>query len=118
MKYLTTQEILHIHDDIIKETGGHGGILSYGNLDFIVNQMKIPKTIERSAIVLFYGILTSHPFVDGNKRTGLESMKTFLYLNGKRFVAEDNDIWSKVHDTSEGKLKFEEIINWIKKSVK
>ncbi len=37
MKYLTTQEILQIHDDIIKETGGHSGILSYGNLDFIVN---------------------------------------------------------------------------------
>ena len=56
MKYLTTQEILQIHDDIIKETGGHSGILSYGNLDFIVNQMGIPKTIERAATVLFYGI--------------------------------------------------------------
>ncbi len=118
MKYLTTQEILQIHDDIIKETGGHSGILSYGNLDFIINQMEIPKTRERAATVLFYGILTSHPFVDGNKRTGLESMKTFLYLNGKEFVAKDNVIWNKLHDISEGKLKFEEILNWIKKSAK
>lgn len=106
MKYLTTQEILQIHDDIIKETGGYAGILSYGNLDFIVNQMEIPKTIERAATVLFYGILTSHPFVDGNKRTGLEIMKTFLYMNGKKFVAKDNDVWNNLHDISEGKLKF------------
>ena len=56
--------------------------------------------------------------MDGNKRTALESMKTFLYLNGKKFVSKDDDVWNRLHDISEGKLKFEEIVNWIKKSVK
>ena len=100
MKCLTTEEVMQIHDDVIKETGGHIGVLSYGNLDFIANQMEIPKTVERVATVLFYGILTSHPFVDGNKRTALESMKTFLYLNGKEFAAKDDDIFNKFHNLS------------------
>lgn len=118
MKYLTTDEIIKIHDELIKETGGHSGIISYGNLDFIVNQTKIPKAIERASAVLFYGILTGHPFLDGNKRTALEATKVFLALNNKQLSTTQEDIWNKLHDISEGKLKFEEIVNWIKENIK
>lgn len=107
-KYITTEEIVAIHDEIIKETGGYSGIISYS---------KIPKTIERVAATLFYGILTSHPFVDGNKRTALESMKTFLSINGKKFAAYEDNLWEKLHSVSEGKLKFEETVKWIKRNV-
>lgn len=117
IKYLTAEEIVAIHEEIIKETGGHSGIISYSNLDFTVEQSKIPKTLERIAATLFYGILTSHPFVDGNKRTALESMKTFLFLNGKNFKSDENELWEKLHSISEGKLKFEEIVKWIKENV-
>ena len=114
--YLSTEEIVAIHHEIIKETGGYEGIISYGNLDFLVSQMQIPKDIFRKAAILFYGILTSHPFLDGNKRTALESMKTFLFINGKGFLADEDDIWDKVHSISEGKLKSDEVVNWIKKN--
>jgi len=117
VKYLTTDEIVAIHDEIIKETGGYEGIISYGNLDFTVSQMQIPKDIVRKAAILFNGILTSHPFLDGNKRTALECMKTFLFLNGRGFSADEKDIWDKVHSISEGKLKFDEVVNWIKKNI-
>lgn len=116
-KYITTEEIVAIHDEIIKETGGYSGIISYSNLDFTAEQSKIPKNTERIAATLFYGILTSHPFVDGNKRTALESMKTFLSINGKKFTAYEDDLWEKLHSVSEGKLKFEETVKWIKKNV-
>ena len=117
IKYLTTEELAAIHEEIIKETGGHSGIISYSNLDFTVEQTKIPKTSERIAATIFYGILTSHPFVDGNKRTALESMKTFLSINGKNFTASENELWDKLHAISEGKLKFEEVVKWIKEKV-
>jgi len=117
-KYLTTEEIIAIHDEIINETGGHSGILSYSNLDFVVAQSKIPKTIERIATTLFYGILTSHPFVDGNKRTAIVSTETFLKENEKELLATDDELWETVHKMSEGKLKFEEVVIWIKKNIK
>lgn len=116
--YLTTEEIIRIHDEIIKETGGHLGIISYGNLDFLVNQTKIPKDIVRASALLFYNILTSHPFVDGNKRTALESIKVFLALNHKQLSANQEELWNIIRDTSEGKLKFEEIVNWIRGRLK
>ncbi len=118
VKYLTTEEIISIHNEIIKSTSGHSGIMSYGNLDFIVSQMEISKDIIRKAATLLFGVLTKHPFTDGNKRTALESMKTFLYLNGKEFVATEDDVWDNLHKISEVKLKFEEVVSWIKKNVK
>lgn len=114
VKYLTTDEIIEIHDKIIEKSGGHSGIISYGNLDFVVDQSKIPKSLDRIATVLFYGILTGHPFVDGNKRTGTIVVDTILKRNGKEFVAKDDEIWTKVQEISTGKLKFEEVVNWIK----
>jgi len=109
---ITVEEVVEIHDRIIKESGSYSGIISYGNLDFIVSQMEIPKSIERKAATLFYGILTKHPFLDGNKRTALVSTQTFLNENNKRFLATDEQLWEIVHEISEGKLKFADVINW------
>ena len=118
MKYLTTDQIIKIHDRIIERSGGHSGLISYGNLDFVVAQSNIPKTIYRITATLFYGILTSHPFIDGNKRTAVIVADTFLEENGKELVAGDEEIWDIVHKISVGKLKFEEVVNWIKENLK
>lgn len=115
---ITTEEIVKIHDEIIKKTGGHSGMISYGNLDFTVSQMKIPKSVERKATTLFYGILTSHPFIDGNKRTAIASIEIFLEKNNKKFIPKDKELWDIVHSVSTGKLKFEEVVVWIKKNIK
>jgi len=113
IQYLSTEDIIGIHDKIISETGGYSGIISYGNIDFIVAQMKIPKDLIRKSAILFFGILTSHPFLDGNKRAALESMRIFLILNGSDFKSPEDEVWDKLHSISEGKLKFEEVVKWI-----
>jgi len=38
--------------------------------------------LAQQAAVLAHGIVHGHAFYDGNKRTGLESMRLFLYVNG------------------------------------
>ena len=45
-------------------------------------------------------------------------MKTFLFLNGKQFAVDEETTWDKLHEISEGKLKFEEVVDWIKRNVK
>jgi len=118
IKYFTTEDVVKIHDNIIKASGGHSGIIAYGNLDFAVSQVKIPKALIRKAAVLFFGIVTRHPFVDGNKRTGLVVAETFLNLNGKRLIAKDKDIWNALHKISEGQMSVDQIAAWLKKNVK
>ena len=117
-KYLTTEEIVLMHDEIIKETGGYAGLISRGNLDFIVSQMQIPQDIARKATTLLFGILSSHPFLDGNKRTAIASVEIFLKRNNKRLEAANQELWDVVHKVSEGKLKFEEVVNWIKDRIR
>ena len=118
IKYLTTEEVVAIHDEIIKSSGGHTGMINLSNLDFVVSQVEIPKNFVRKAATLFFGILISHPFVDGNKRTALESMNAFIRLNGKRFVSDNEETWNRLHQVSEGKLKFEEALQWIRGNIK
>lgn len=43
--------------------------------------------VALQAAVLGYGIAEGQPFVDGNKRTALAAMRTFLRLNGYQFIA-------------------------------
>jgi death-on-curing protein len=39
------------------------------------------------AAVLAHGVAETQPFVEGNKRTALEAMRTFLRLNGYQVIA-------------------------------
>ena len=116
--YFTAEEIIEIHDKIIEKSGGHSGILSAGHLDFNISKSKIPKDMFRSISILFFGILTSHPFVDGNKRTAFECLDVFLKLNSKLLIAKEADVWRVLHEASEGKIPFEKIIEWIRKNSK
>lgn len=44
------------------------------------------------AAVLAYGIAEKQPFIDGNKRTALVAMLTFLEINGSRVRATDPEL--------------------------
>ena len=63
------------------------GLMQSGdaNLDFVIYRTSRTRGINRKASVLMKGIIQSHPFRDGNKRTGFIAAKTLLELNGKKF---------------------------------
>ena len=50
-----------------------------------------PDIFDLAAAYLF-GVLKNHPFVDGNKRTGLAAADLFLYFNGFSLEAVQEDI--------------------------
>ena len=50
-----------------------------------------PDLSELAAAYLF-GIVKNHPFIDGNKRTGLAAADLFLYFNGFSLEAEKEDL--------------------------
>ncbi len=115
--YLTMEEIIEIHDRIIKEFGGESGISNKGNLEFTLSKMRIPKDIYRKAAVLMTGIIESHVFVDGNKRTGLEAARVFLKENNKIIKIKDiNEAGEFINSISEGKKLLDEVIKWIKEN--
>jgi death-on-curing protein len=112
MRYLSVEEILALHDYQIQRFGGSKGILNLPLLESAVNRpvtnisgKDMYKSVHEKASVLAYSIVRNHPFVDGNKRTGLHAALTFLELNGykvtisqKRLVKLGLDVASKKAD--------------------
>ena len=77
---------LHEIIEINKKMGY--GVVNAGTLDFMITKIKsrkpandVKKNISTAAAILWYEIITQHPFTDGNKRTAAESMKLLLKLN-------------------------------------
>jgi len=93
--FLALDEVLALHADQIRRYGGRAGVR---DLELLKSALAAPETtyggeylhtdlFEMAAAYLFH-IVRSHPFVDGNKRTGLIAALVFLGLNGRRLDAE------------------------------
>lgn len=88
-------EALHVEQ--LRLHGGAAGIRDEGMLESALARplqkqaYDDPDLCELGAAYLF-GIVKNHPFVDGNKRTGLAAADTFLYLNGLSLEVEQEDL--------------------------
>lgn len=89
MKFLILQDLELIHIQIIDASGGSQGTRDQGRLESALAAMQqevfgeeLYPTIFEKAAVLARGIIADHPFVDGNKRTGILSALLFLNFNG------------------------------------
>ena len=97
--FLALDEILALHADQIHRYGGSLGIRDPGLLESAIST---PKTMfsgsylhadlaEMAAAYLFH-LVRNHPFLDGNKRTGLMTAFVFLGLNGLELEAEEDEV--------------------------
>ena len=64
-----------------------------------------------------YGIARNHPFVDGNKRTALVAVRTFLILNGVDLEATQDEKVLTFLNLAEGAISEEELADWIRKRI-
>ena len=55
-----------------------------------------------AAAYLFH-LVQNHPFIDGNKRVGLESALLFLEINGYSLNVMDDELIELVLDTAQGR---------------
>ena len=61
-----------------------------------------------------FGIARNHPFVDGNKRTALLALVTFLGLNGIDFVADEAEAVVIIRDLAAGEVDEVGLTRWIR----
>lgn len=97
--HLTVDIVKEIHEAVLAEFGGSGGIRDEGLLHSAVaapqatfgGESPFADLPEVAAAYLFY-ICRNHPFVDGNKRAAMTSAIVFLRLNGIEPMP-DSDKW-------------------------
>lgn len=99
MKRLTKEQVMLLHKILVKHTGGSDGVRDEGLLDSALaapfmsfGDVTNFPTLESKAARLAFGIIRNHPFVDGNKRTGILVMLSFLEVNGINLFCSDDDL--------------------------
>jgi len=64
------------------------------------------------------GIVRNHPFIDGNKRTGLLVGILFLELNGARFTATEESAAQAIFSLAAGSLDEPAFASWLRSNVR
>ena len=112
---------LAIHGRQISEHGGDGGIRDEALLSSALAKPRNifaysphEADIARLAAAYLYGIVTNHPFVDGNKRTGLVVCGVFLRLNEHRLTAPLPELYAMVIAAASGEIVEDEIAEFIR----
>ena len=120
MKRLTTEQILLLHRELIKETGGTDGIRDEGLLESALNAtfqsfdgIDSFPSIQQKAARLGFGLIKNHPFVDGNKRIGTHAMLVFLALNGIEIEYTQEELSNIILNVASGDCSFEGLVKWI-----
>lgn len=118
--YLTVQQLLFLHDRLIAETGGEHTVR---DLDLLQSAIARPQAtfdgadlyvgLPAKAAALMLSIVGNHPFVDGNKRTGIAAAALFLLRNGYTLDASNADVDAFTMAVAEARLSFDEIARWL-----
>lgn len=87
--YPTVEDILVIHDDIVEEDeDSEPGVRDPDQIQYAIDHIQHghfgagPETIHEKAFHLMRLLAANHWFVDGNKRTALNSTAMFYTFNG------------------------------------
>ena len=73
-----------------------------------------PDIFEKAA-ALMESLINNHPFMDGNKRTGITWAVLFLQQNGVLFSAKNADLEKFTLRVASSKAGRSEITKWLKK---
>lgn len=123
MRYLSVEELILIHEYELKRYGGASGIRSIELLESTVFRPQTSyggrefyDTPFAKAASLVHSIITSHPFVDGNKRTAMVSGTIFLRLNGYKLKISQKDYVKTALDIANHKLDLENLVTILKQN--
>ncbi len=123
-RWLTLAMVEAIHDESLAMFGGASGLRDAGLLDSALarpmNLLLYGDGPSLFALAAAYGagIIRNHPFVDGNKRTGLLAISVFLALNGYGFDPAQDDEVRMILALAAGHLSDEELTVWIEQNSK
>lgn len=117
INFLTREDVLVIHADMILRYGGTPGVRDEGLLDSALampsagfgDQYLHPDAPAMAAAYLFH-LVNNHPFLDGNKRVGAMTAYVFLDMNGFNLTASEEAYEAQVWSIARGEGTKEQLI--------
>ena len=122
MKLLRDDDIIALHARALAELGGgtpgirdRGLIASaIGRVDSGFGEREFYPGIFEKAAALLQGIICNHPFVDGNKRTGLSAAGTLLEQNTWQLSYNPDEVVEFALAVANHLIDLPDIIAWLK----
>lgn len=119
--FLTVEDVLESHAEQIATYGGGQGVRDLALLESAIAQPQSTfegqflhaDIFEMAAAYLFH-LVKNHPFIDGNKRVGLETAIVFLEINGQSIDATDESLVDLVLQTVQGTVTKTEIADFFR----
>ncbi len=121
--WLTRDECLALHDMMLSHYGGipglrddHGLRSALARAQQLVSHGK--PDMPKLAAAYTVGIVKNHPFLAGNKRTGLMLGAGFLERNGFAFYAPEAEAALKTLALAAGEMTEAEYADWMRANSK
>lgn len=122
MIWVTAEDIIRLHSQVIESTGGLDGIRDRSALESAVHaplqtfggQELFPDQIEKIAR-LGYGLASNHAFIDGNKRIGALMTQLLLRWNGYRLELRQGELADMFISIAEHASNEADLLEWIRR---
>jgi death-on-curing protein len=112
-----------VHFDQLREHGGLTGIRDENALESALararNKWAHNKKTDLAQLAAAYGfgIATSHPYRDGNKRIAFLSMLMFLGLNGHSLVATETEVVTTMLAVAGKQYSEKQLADWVRRHI-
>ncbi|MCP4205171.1 MAG: type II toxin-antitoxin system death-on-curing family toxin [bacterium] len=117
MRFLTVDETLAAHEQLIERFGGSLGFRDLGLLESALYrpQTGYYRDLAEMAAALFESLLQNRPFLDGNKRVAFFGTDVFLRLNGWKLEVEPKSAYAELIGLlKSGSADFEHLLTWLR----
>jgi death-on-curing protein len=121
MKLLTLEQLLQLHVLAIRQSGGSDGLRDLGRLESAIAAQEqevfgeeLYKDVFEKASAICRGIIADHPFIDGNRRTGMLSAATLIEINGYKFYIKPGGLEDFAVKVAVEHLDIPAIAKWLK----
>lgn len=118
-RWVTASVVYAIHDRQLAEHGGKAGIRDQGAIESALAR-PVNKTLYQDAdaaglaAACAYGLVRSHGFNDGNKRTAWVTARVFLADNGKPINFDRLEAIQTMEGVAAGSISEEELAEWFR----
>jgi death-on-curing protein len=118
--YLSRDDLLRLHDGLIRRYGGMQGVRDEGVLNsclaqpktFVFDVERFSMLIEKAAAYCFF-IVRNHPFFDGNKRTGFVAALHFLRINNVKARFDEDEAYDVIVGVAKGEVTVDDLATMI-----
>ena len=112
-----------IYADQLQQHGGRPGVRDENALESALarprNKWAYPSESDVASLAAAYGygLATSHPYTDGNKRIGFLARYVFLGLNGRELEAPEPEVVSLMRAVADHRCSEAELAVWVRAHV-